>query len=85
MEEHYKFFSNEKCEFYPCHKIGDNKKMNCLFCYCPLYALKEKCGGNFRYMEDGIKDCSDCFIPHSEKGYDYIMERISQLINMAKK
>jgi len=85
MGEQYKFFSHEKCEFYPCHKVGDSKKMNCLFCYCPLYALKEKCGGNFKYMEDGIKDCSSCFIPHSEKGYEYIMERISGLIDMAKK
>ncbi|MCG4735218.1 cysteine-rich small domain-containing protein, partial [Casaltella massiliensis] len=26
--------------------------------YCPLYALKDECGGNFKYTDDGIKDNS---------------------------
>ncbi|SHI70411.1 cysteine-rich small domain-containing protein [Lutispora thermophila] len=85
MGEQYKFFTHKECEFYPCHKSGDNKKFNCLFCYCPLYALKENCGGNYQYVEGGIKDCSNCLIPHSEKGYDYIMGKVSALIDMAKK
>ena len=45
---------------------------NCMFCYCPLYFL-EDCGGNYTYIK-GIKDCSNCLIPHKPKGYDYINE-----------
>ena len=34
----------------PCHKtVGES--FNCLFCYCPLYALGDQCGGNFTYIE----------------------------------
>ncbi|WP_353963176.1 cysteine-rich small domain-containing protein [Aequorivita marina] len=33
------------------------------FCYCPLYMLKDDCGGNFKYT-NGFKDCSDCKLPH---------------------
>ena len=85
MSENYKFFSNEKCEYYPCHKVSQGSKFNCLFCFCPLYALKEKCGGNFRHTADGVKDCSQCLIPHTEKGYDYIMSKIGDLIEISKK
>ena len=49
--KHYSFFRNQECEFFPCHKTDDPDNFNCLFCYCPLYALKDKCGGNFTYME----------------------------------
>ena len=48
-ERHYAFFQNRACEFFPCHKGADAENFNCLFCYCPLYALGRKCGGNFRY------------------------------------
>ena len=24
-------------------------------------------------MKDGVKDCSKCNLPHSEKGYDYVI------------
>ena len=75
---HYKFFENNKCEFYPCHK-GLNK-INCLFCFCPLYPFGN-CGGNFKLI-NGIKDCSDCLLPHTEEGYDYI---ISKLVERVKK
>ena len=66
--ENYKFVQNKKCEFFPCHKIDDPAKFNCLFCYCPLYALRDRCGGNFSYTDGGIKDCSNCIIPHNEGG-----------------
>ena len=56
MSENYKFFSNDKCEYFPCHKVNNPENFNCLFCYCPLYALKENCGGNFKYTSNGIKD-----------------------------
>lgn len=43
MSEHYKFFQNKECEYFPCHKVKEAEDFNCLFCYCPLY-LKEECG-----------------------------------------
>lgn len=82
MSENYKFVQNTKCEYFPCHKIKDEKKFNCLFCFCPLYMLKDNCGGNFKY-NNGIKDCSDCMIPHSEGGYDYIMSKMGEVIEKA--
>ena len=72
--ENYKFFQHRECEFFPCHKTEDEENFNCLFCYCPLYALGENCGGNFKYTEDGIKDCSDCTFPHDPEHYDTIMQ-----------
>lgn len=83
--EHYKFFQNEKCEYFPCHKCSDPEKFSCLFCYCPLYALGDKCGGNFSYTEGGIKDCSDCLVPHKRENYDYMMEKMGDVIELAKK
>lgn len=83
--ENYKFVQNKKCEFFPCHKTDNPAKFNCLFCYCPLYALGNKCGGNFSYTNEGIKDCSDCTIPHGEGGYEYIMSKIGEIIKMAGK
>ncbi len=80
----YRFFSNTECEYFPCHKGGD-EDFNCLFCYCPLYALGDKCGGNYEYLPDGVKSCMKCLIPHSSKGYDYIMSKIGEVINSAKK
>ena len=42
-ERHYAFFQNRACEFFPCHKGADAENFNCLFCYCPLYALGGNC------------------------------------------
>lgn len=78
-KENYKFFQHKKCEYFPCHKTNDPDNFNCLFCYCPLYMLKDKCGGNF-IMNNGIKDCSNCLIPHSPGGYDYIMSKMKEVI-----
>lgn len=52
MNQNYKFFNHKDCEYFPCHKTNDPDNFNCLFCYCPLYALKDKCGGNFRYTDN---------------------------------
>lgn len=71
----YKFFTNKECEYYPCHNV---ENINCLFCFCPLYFLG-KCGGNYMVLENGLKDCSKCTIPHSEKGYDYIIKKIKKI------
>lgn len=83
--EHYKFFQNRECEYFPCHKCEDKENFNCLFCYCPLYALGDKCGGNFTYTEGGIKDCSACLVPHKCGNYDYMMEKMGDMIELAKK
>lgn len=83
--ENFKFFSHRECEFFPCHEVKDEADFNCLFCYCPLYALGEKCGGNFRFNENGTKDCTRCLIPHSPGGYDYIMKRFNLITELAGK
>ena len=76
--EHYKFFTNSKCEYFPCHKGIKEEEFNCLFCFCPLYLLGKDCGGNFTYT-NGIKDCSSCGIPHSKNGYDFIMSKMDMV------
>ena len=81
----YDFFQNSACEYFPCHKCNDPESFSCLFCYCPLYALGDQCGGNFTYTKEGIKDCSGCLIPHRRENYGRIMERMGQVIEMAKK
>lgn len=80
---HYDFFQNKECEYFPCHQ--GVKEFNCLFCYCPLYALGDKCGGNFVYTADGIKDCSGCRLPHQRENYGYITQKLEEIIRLAKK
>ena len=79
------FFSNRECAYFPCHPNADPETFNGLFCYGPLYALGDKCGGNFRRTETGIKDCSACLLPHSAGGYDYINRKFPELAELAKK
>jgi len=43
--------------------------------------LKDKCGGNFVY-NNNIKDCSNCIIPHSPGGYEYIMSKMDMVIRI---
>ena len=83
--ENYKFFQHKNCEYFPCHKTDKPEDFNCLFCYCPLYALGKDCGGNFTYTETGIKDCSGCLIPHHRDNYDRIIYKMEQIITLAKK
>jgi len=80
MKNSYKFFENRDCAFFPCHTDVVEDGFNCLFCYCPLYFLGDKCGGNFKTVGGNIKDCSDCLIPHRPGGYDIIMGRIAENI-----
>ena len=84
LDKHYKFFQNKKCEYFPCHKTNDLDTFNCLFCYCPLYALKDKCGGNVKYLGD-IKDCSYCMAPHSKNSFDFVMSKIPAITELGKK
>lgn len=81
----FSFFQHRKCEFFPCHSAPREEEFNCLFCYCPLYALGDRCGGNFQYTEEGIKDCTDCSVPHRRENYGYIMERYGDLMELAAK
>ena len=53
------------------------KDFNCLFCFCPLYLVKD-CGGAFTYTERGVKDCSCCLFPHKKENYGKIMERLKE-------
>ena len=83
--EHYRYFQNSQCEYFPCHEGANKENFNCIFCYCPLYALGDKCGGCFTYTEDGIKDCSLCLIPHKAENYDRINDRFSDVAELARK
>ena len=83
--EHYRYFQNKTCEYFPCHEGANSENFNCIFCYCPLYALGDKCGGKFQYLENGIKDCSDCLVPHKKENYDKINARFAEVAELAKK
>ena len=76
----YSFTQHRTCEFFPCHKTSHPEDFNCLFCYCPLYALGRGCGGNFRYTQAGIKDCSGCLFPHRRENYDRVNERFLEIV-----
>ncbi len=77
------YFQNRDCQYFPCHK-GAGEDFNCLFCYCPLYALGDQCGGNFRYTDQGVKDCASCLIPHSPGGFEYIQRHYGKIAEIAK-
>ena len=81
----YEFFQNKECEYFPCHKCENPENFSCLFCYCPLYTLGDKCGGNFTYLENGIKDCTNCLKPHRRENYSKIMEKFPELMELARK
>jgi len=83
MENSYKYFCNKDCQYYPCH-ANAGESFNCLFCYCPLYALGKSCGGNFVYLENGIKSCENCAIPHDPKNYDYIVGKYREIADVVK-
>jgi len=56
-----------------CHHIkGD---MNCLLCFCPKYE-EANCGGKFKILENGIKDCSYCTVPHEPLFVEEYLRRI---------
>ena len=83
MEKHYAFFQNRDCEFFPCHADVAEADFNCLFCYCPLYALGDGCGGAFRYTEKGVKSCEDCAFPHRRENYAAVLRRFPELSALA--
>lgn len=79
------FFCHVDCDFFPCHPTDNRENFNCLFCYCPLYALGELCGGDFFYTNQGIKNCSSCHLPHTPDSYQIIAEKLPLIINMVKR
>ena len=81
----YQFFQNRFCEYFPCHKGVEEKDFNCLFCYCPLYALGDRCGGNFRYTDSGVKDCTNCSFPHRRENYRAVLKRFPEISALAAK
>ena len=76
----YSFTQHRACEFFPCHKTNHPEDFNCLFCYCPLYALGRECGGNFCYTEAGIKNCVNCMFPHRKENYDRVIARFGDIV-----
>lgn len=81
----YDFFQNKDCEYFPCHKCAEPESFSCMFCYCPLYALGDQCGGDFCYLDNGIKDCSNCLRPHKRENYETIQKQTQKVIEMVRK
>lgn len=79
MKNNSTYFVNKECEYYPCHKTYS--ELNCMFCFCPLYNQPD-CGGTYKILTNGIKDCSDCLYPHRENSYQYIIAKLRSLNGM---
>lgn len=79
------FFQNKDCEYFPCHKTRRPEDFNCLFCYCPLYALGESCGGKYEYLDNGIKSCEGCLLPHTRRSASYIASRFDEIAELTAK
>lgn len=80
----FKFFQHQSCEYFPCHRVDSLEEFNCMFCYCPLYALAENCGGDFVYTSKGIKNCSNCSYPHRKENFDGVLEKLATLIEQLR-
>ena len=77
MKNSCEFFANTECRYFPCHE--NIAPFNCLFCYCPLYPLREHCGGDFKYVGESqdVKCCSRCAFPHDPNNYDFIVAKLN--------
>lgn len=82
-DKQYFCFTHKDCEYYPCHETINPNNFNCLFCFCPLYCLGKKCGGNYTYYND-LKDCSKCMLPHLQDSYGYIMDKFNDIVEAMK-
>ncbi len=80
-----RFTQNRACAYFPCHAGVGASDFNCLFCYCPLYALGPRCGGDFSYTESGVKDCKNCAFPHRRENYAAILARFPEIAQLAAK
>ncbi|MFR6561455.1 MAG: cysteine-rich small domain-containing protein [Eubacterium ventriosum] len=80
-EKEFSYFSHRKCEFFPCHKNADGNNFNCLFCYCPLYTLGDKCGWRILGIWImGLRIARDCLYPHFKENYGKVVERFSEIV-----
>ena len=78
MENSYRFFENQECKYFPCHKGLD--EFNCLFCYCPMYSIRD-CPGNPQFVEKKgkiIMVCTNCTFPHQPENYDRIVSILKE-------
>ena len=80
-----RFFENRDCAYFPCHASMEGKPFNCLFCYCPLYALGRACGGGYVYNERGVQDCKACTFPHSPEHYDRLLARYGDIMKVVRR
>ena len=80
--KHFSCFTNRDCEYFPCHTGVEPETFNCLFCYCPLYVLGTDCGGTFKLLENGVKDCGGCTIPHRKENYGYVTEQFDRILRL---
>ena len=74
--KHCTYFVNRQCEYYPCHEVPD-EKFSCLFCYCPLYGVKD-CGGEYFVNEKGIKNCKNCGFVHDRDNYPKVIKKLKE-------
>ena len=59
-----------------CHKCHHMEgEMNCLLCFCPKYEDVD-CGGHFKILKNGVKDCSGCNIPHEPVFVEEYLRRL---------
>lgn len=80
----YPFFTHRACRFFPCHEGIDPDEFNCLFCYCPLYALGPDCEGDYTYNAKGYKDCTACTLPHrGDAGTEHVKRHYAALAQLA--
>jgi Zn-finger protein len=84
-DKEYSFFSHRECEYFPCHDGVNTEDFNCLFCYCPLYALGDKCGGTFSFTERGYKNCMGCTRPHERGNYGEIIAKYPEIAELIKR
>ncbi len=84
-EKHYDFFQNRLCEYYPCHPGADPETFSCLFCYCPSMLWAIAAAATFTTPPNGIKDCTHCLRPHIRENYSKILEKMPEILELAKK
>ena len=82
---HFNFYQNKECEYFPCHDSVPEEEFSCLFCYCPLYALGRKCGGNCYYTEEGYKACDKCVFPHLSRNYPAVLSRYEEIMEVVRR
>ncbi|MCR5342700.1 MAG: ATP-binding cassette domain-containing protein [Butyrivibrio sp.] len=73
---HSSYFLNKECEYYPCHNLPE-ECFSCMFCYCPLYDMKD-CGGEYTYTEKGAKNCKNCTFPHDRNNYGKVIKKLKE-------